>query len=397
MAHDGAVATHKTGKTGSPPKDQPAPCPYPDWSAMQAYYGHGVLPPAYFAPPMAPGHPPPPPYMWGPQPMMPPPFGTPYAAMYPHAGAYPHPLMPMMANPLSVEPAKSASSKDRSSNKKLKEIDGSAVSTGSGNSKKTSSSGDYSVEGSSHVNDLKVRRSLDGGLGTEATAAARNKDVLAPNPIMGNGAILPNQCFPSPVIKPTVTNVANSRAIGTPVSPLPGVMIPTHTGISTELSSKDEREVKREKRKQSNRESARRSRLRKQAETEELAIQVESLTAENTSLRSEIGKLTKSSEKLRLENSALVVKLKDTAAPPNAEMPLDKPAEVAASSSPCIVENFLSMIDETSKPGVNNHMEHSEPKLRQLLGSSAPTDSLSSAQTNTLHAAWGFCKLMLLT
>jgi plant G-box-binding factor len=44
-----------------------------------------------------------------------------------------------------------------------------------------------------------------------------------------------------------------------------------------------------------------------QAETEELAVQVESLTAENTSLRSEIGKLTKSSEKLRMENSALAV------------------------------------------------------------------------------------------
>ncbi|XBJ12758.1 hypothetical protein VPH35_017217 [Triticum aestivum] len=225
------------------------------------------MPPAYFAPAMAAGHPPPP-YMWGPQHMMPPPFGTPYA-MYPHGGAYPHPLVPMMASPLSVEPAKSANSKDKSSNKKLKEIDGSAVSTGSGNSKKTSSSGDYSGEGSSDVNDLKVsgtprKRSLDGGFDTEATVAARNKDVVASSPIIRNGAILSNQCFPAPVIKPSVTNVANSRAIGTPVSPLPGVMGPIHTGISTELSSKDEREVKREKRKQSNRESARRSRLRKQ-------------------------------------------------------------------------------------------------------------------------------------
>uniref|UniRef100_A0ACD5TDK9 Uncharacterized protein n=1 Tax=Avena sativa TaxID=4498 RepID=A0ACD5TDK9_AVESA len=379
MAHDEAVATQRTGKTASPPKDQPAPYPYPDWSAMQAYYGPGVLPPTYFAPAMAPGHPPPP-YMWGPQPMMPPPFGTPYAAMYPHGGAYPHPLMPMMANPLSVEPAKSASSKDKSSNKKLKEIDGTAVSTGSGNSKKTSSSEDYSGEGSSDVNDLKVngtprRRSLDGGLDTGATTVPRNTD-----PMMGNGAILPNQCFQAPVIKPSVTNVANSRAIGTPVSPLPGVMIPTHTGISTELSNKDEREVKREKRKQSNRESARRSRLRKQAETEELATQVESLTAENTSLRSEIGKLTKSSEKLRLENSALVVKLKETVVPTNMEMPPDKPAAaVAASSSPRIVENFLSMIDDTSKSGVSSHMEHSEPKLRQLLGSSTPTDAVAAS------------------
>ncbi|KAF6992126.1 hypothetical protein CFC21_009146 [Triticum aestivum] len=382
MAHDEAVAAQKTGKSGSPPKDQPAPSPYPDWSAVQAYYSSGVMPPAYFAPAIAAGHPPPP-YMWGPQHMMPPPFGTPYA-MYPHGGAYPHPLVPMMASPLSVEPAKSANSKDKSSNKKLKEIDGSAVSTGSGNSKKTSSSGDYSGEGSSDVNDLKVsgtprKRSLDGGFDAEAIAAARNKDVVASSPIIRNGAILSNQCFPAPVIKPSVTNVANSRAIGTPVSPLPGFTGPIHTGISTELSSKDEREVKREKRKQSNRESARRSRLRKQAETEELATQVESLTAENTSLKSEIGKLTKSSEKLRIENSALVVKLKGTAAPTNTEMPLDKSAAAAAaSSSPRIVENFLSMIDDTSKSGVNNHMEHSEPKLRQLLGSSATTDVVAA-------------------
>jgi hypothetical protein len=62
-----------------------------------------------------------------------------------------------MANPLSMEPAKSASSKEKGSNKKLKEVDGAAVSTGSGDSKKTmTSSGDYSAEGSSDVNDLKV-------------------------------------------------------------------------------------------------------------------------------------------------------------------------------------------------------------------------------------------------
>jgi plant G-box-binding factor len=42
-----------------------------------------------------------------------------------------------MVNPLSAEPAKSVNSKDNSLNKKLKEIDGTAVSTGSGNSEKT--------------------------------------------------------------------------------------------------------------------------------------------------------------------------------------------------------------------------------------------------------------------
>ncbi|XP_062232184.1 common plant regulatory factor 1-like isoform X2 [Phragmites australis] len=370
MAHDETVATQKTGKTASPPKDQPAAYPYPDWATMQAYYGPGVLPPTYFAPAIGPGHAPP--YMWGPQPIMPPPFGTPYAAMYPHSGAYPHPIVPMMSNPLSVEPA---DSKDKSFNKKLKEMDGNAVSAGSGNSKKTvSSSEDYSAEGSSDINDQKVRktprkRSSDDG--PETTAAANMEGVIVPNHTLGNTAILPHHCFPAPVIKPSATNVANSRAMGATISP-PGVMVPTHTGVPADLSIKDEREFKREKRKQSNRESARRSRLRKQAEAEELAIQVESLTAENTSLRSEISRLTDSSEKLRLENSALMVKLKDTAALTSAESSVDKAA--TSSSSPCAVENFLSMIDSTNTSGVSRHTEHGEPKLRQLLDSSSATD-----------------------
>ena len=99
----------------------------------------------------------------------------------------------------------------------------------------------------------------------------------------------------------------------------------------------DERELKREKRKQSNRESARRSRLRKQvngknkhrsfylvsyfiplvstsmlllqAEMEELSRKVDSLTAENMALRSEINKLVEDSEKIRSENATLMVPL----------------------------------------------------------------------------------------
>nr|AGT17125.1 G-box binding factor [Saccharum hybrid cultivar R570] len=368
MAQDEAVATQKTGNTASPSKDYPTPSPYPDWSTMQAYYGPGVLPPTYFAPAIAP-------YVWGPQPIMPPPFGTPYAAVYPHGGAYPHPLVPMMSTPLSMEPAKSANSKEKNSNKKLKEIDRTSVSASSGNSKRTmSSSEDYSAEDSSDVNDQKVnktsrKRSSDDGPGTETTTGANTECVLAPNHTLGNAAILPHHCFPAPVIKPSATNIANSRAIGTAISPSPGVMVPAHTAVQSDLSIKDERELKREKRKQSNRESARRSRLRKQAETQELATQVESLTAENTSLRTEIGRLTESSEKLRLENSALMVKLKDTAAP----TPADKAA--TSSSSPCAAaENFLSMIDSAKAAGVSRHTEHGEPNLRQLLDSSPAAD-----------------------
>lgn len=44
-----------------------------------------------------------------------------------------------------------------------------------------------------------------------------------------------------------------------------------------------------------------------QAETEELATKVESLTAENSVLKSEINRLTEKSEKLKLENTSLMV------------------------------------------------------------------------------------------
>ncbi|GJS59086.1 G-box-binding factor 1-like protein isoform X2 [Tanacetum coccineum] len=54
----------------------------------------------------------------------------------------------------------------------------------------------------------------------------------------------------------------------------------------------DERELKRQKRKQSNRESATRSRLRKQADCEELQARVEALNSENHSLRDELQRLS---------------------------------------------------------------------------------------------------------
>ena len=44
-----------------------------------------------------------------------------------------------------------------------------------------------------------------------------------------------------------------------------------------------------------------------QAEAEELAIKVDALTAENTTLKTEISRLKENSEKLKLENTTLVV------------------------------------------------------------------------------------------
>ncbi|KAI3692222.1 hypothetical protein L6452_32033 [Arctium lappa] len=62
-------------------------------------------------------------------------------------------------------------------------------------------------------------------------------------------------------------------------------------GMKHEAYLEDERELKRQRRKQSNRESARRSRLRKQAECDELAQRAEVLKEENSSLRAEVSRL----------------------------------------------------------------------------------------------------------
>ncbi|XP_062218073.1 bZIP transcription factor 1-D-like isoform X1 [Phragmites australis] len=74
----------------------------------------------------------------------------------------------------------------------------------------------------------------------------------------------------------------------------------------------DERELKKQKRKQSNRESARRSRLRKQAECEELGQRAEALRSENSSLRAELEKIRKEYENLLSQNASLKAKLGGT-------------------------------------------------------------------------------------
>ncbi|XP_024518719.1 G-box-binding factor 1 isoform X1 [Selaginella moellendorffii] len=74
----------------------------------------------------------------------------------------------------------------------------------------------------------------------------------------------------------------------------------------SDMWSQDERELKRQRRKQSNRESARRSRLRKQAECEELSTRVDALAVENAALRSELGRLMEERNKLAQENVTLM-------------------------------------------------------------------------------------------
>jgi plant G-box-binding factor len=74
-------------------------------------------------------------------------------------------------------------------------------------------------------------------------------------------------------------------------------------------SGADEREVKRLRRKQSNRESARRSRLRKQAECEDLTGRIQHLQQINAQLRLEFMNLAGSREELAHHASILENKL----------------------------------------------------------------------------------------
>ncbi|KAI5419060.1 bZIP transcription factor 16 isoform X2 [Lathyrus oleraceus] len=79
-------------------------------------------------------------------------------------------------------------------------------------------------------------------------------------------------------------------------------------GVHSQPWLQDERELKRQRRKQSNRESARRSRLRKQAECDELAQRADVLSEENASLRAELSRIKSEHAKALAENAALKAK-----------------------------------------------------------------------------------------
>lgn len=82
----------------------------------------------------------------------------------------------------------------------------------------------------------------------------------------------------------------------------------THNGGNGTQESwlQDEREVKRQRRKQSNRESARRSRLRKQAECEELGTRVDGLQLDNCQLKNELTNVSELLKQISEEHKRLV-------------------------------------------------------------------------------------------
>ncbi|XVE73766.1 hypothetical protein DITRI_Ditri11bG0144000 [Diplodiscus trichospermus] len=326
--------------------------------APTAYYAPRVMP-AYYNSAVASGHAPPP-YMWGPQPMMPP-YGAPYATIYPHGGVYAHPAVPLgshghgvpsspaAATPVDT-PTKSSGNTERGLMKKLKGFDGLAMSIGNG----TAENAEGGAEPRLSQSAVETEGSTDGSDGntTGMDQNGRKRSREGTPTIGGDGK---NEAKSNSVVGMTTAlelrNPPAMNAKSNPTSIPCGVM-------PSEVWLQNERELKRERRKQSNRESARRSRLRKQAETEDLARQVESLIAENATLRSEINQLTEKSEKLRLENAALVEGLKNAQLGHTEEIIMNKKEEKEG-----------EMYEKTSNSGA---------KLHQLLDTSPRADAVAA-------------------
>ncbi|PKA60652.1 Transcription factor HBP-1a [Apostasia shenzhenica] len=335
---------------------------YPDWSTFQAY--SPIPPPGFFHSAVA-SSPPPHPYVWGAQQFMPP-YGTPPPyVMYPHGGIYTHPSMAPVSHPFSpytmASPngdaetsggvlgsgeaeAKSSEAKEKSPIKKSKGSLGSLNMITGKNSElcKTSAtsangifsqSGDSRSEASSEESDAysenespqntsEVQNSSDvtnHRNGNTLHATSQNGRLSAQSQSM-HGQTMPIAPMPVPVPPGVVASPTTNLNIGwsasTPLRlpPIRGkvpatAVAPMVAGAPSELWMQDERELKRQRRKQSNRESARRSRLRKQAECEELAHCVEGLKEENVSLSEELNKIKMEYKQLLAQNTFLKEKL----------------------------------------------------------------------------------------
>ncbi|KAL8062825.1 hypothetical protein ABFX02_02G172400 [Erythranthe guttata] len=367
----------KAEKPSSPVTDQNNSVHvYPDWAAMQAFYGPRFAVPPYMNSGVASPHAPVP-YMWGPPQSMMPPYGPPYAAFYAHGGVYAHPGVPVASTALSMEtPVKSPGNADGGFVKKLKEFDGLAMSIGNGNGDSTEHDTDRRLSDSEETDG-----SSDGSNGVTPRAGQNGKKRSRQgSPSSGDGKAnkksnlvtavevgeKTTDVIPSAVKTMENTNTAlelNDPSQNVKSSPTNAPQ-PLMQNVSW---PQNDRELKRERRKQSNRESARRSRLRKQAETEELAVKVQALTTENMTLKAEINKLMESSEHLKLENTALAEKLRGAQVEQTEEANLHKIDELRM--KPVGTVNLLAR--------VNNNSD-GEPKLHQLLDSNPRTDAVAA-------------------
>ncbi|KAF3951299.1 hypothetical protein CMV_023035 [Castanea mollissima] len=307
----------------------------PDWSGFQAY---SPIPPHGFlaSSPQAP------PYMWGVQHIMPP-YGTPphpYVAMYPHGGIYAHPSIPgsypfspfAMPSPNGMAEASGNTPGNMEADNKPSEVKeklpikrskGSLGSlnmiTGKNNEhgktsgasangvySKSAESGSEGTSDGSDANSQSDSQLKSGQDSMEAEASQNGNSAHGPQ----NGG--PNT--PHAMVNPAMAMVPMSAIPGmrgkVPSTPVAGgIVTGSRDSVQSQLWLQDERELKRQRRKQSNRESARRSRLRKQAECDELAQRAEVLKEENSNLRSEVNRIRSEYDQLLAENASLKERL----------------------------------------------------------------------------------------
>ncbi|XP_059318206.1 transcriptional activator TAF-1-like [Lycium ferocissimum] len=405
----------KPEKSSSTAPDQSNIHVYPDWAAMQAYYGPRLAVPPYVNSAVTPGHAPHP-YMWGPLQTMMPPYGTPYAGVYAHGGVYAHPGVPIVSRPqgtgmtsspavsqtmdtasLSMDTsAKSSGNTEKGLNGLGMSIGNCSVDNGDGTDHGPSQSGqnegssDGSNTHSAEVGENSKKRSRettpdnsDDRKSQKLCSPQRTREVNGPSEKGTSVAVNPGSTagtLSGTVFPATTLELRNP--VGTLVKPSPTNVLRISPVVRGEAWLQNERELKREKRKQSNRESARRSRLRKQAETEELAMRVQSLTSENLALKSEINKFTKNSEKLKIENAALMERLKNKQQGQAKEVKLGEIDDKRL--QPVSTEDLLARVNNNGPFDRTNegefHENNSTPgaKLHQLLDASPRTDAVAA-------------------
>ncbi|KAG6633723.1 bZIP transcription factor 16-like isoform X1 [Carya illinoinensis] len=360
-------AATATATTQEPSSNTGTGAVNPDWSGFQAYSPippHGFLASSPQAPPYMWGvqHIMPP---YGTPP-------HPYVAMYPH-GVYAHPSMPPGSYPFSpfampspngmaetsvntpgnmeadVRPPSEVKEKlpikrSKGSLGSLNMITGknnehtktSGASANGVYSKSAESGSEGTSEGSDENSQSDSQLKSGGGQDSfEAEASQNGNSVHGPqnggpntphtivNQAMAmvplSGAAAPPLAVAGPTTNlnigmdywgaPTSSAIPAMRG-KVPSTPVAGgVVTGSRDSVQSQLWIQDERELKRQRRKQSNRESARRSRLRKQAECDELAQRAEVLKEENASLRSEVSRIRSEYDQLLAENASLKEKL----------------------------------------------------------------------------------------
>ncbi|EPS71187.1 hypothetical protein M569_03573, partial [Genlisea aurea] len=320
-----------------------------DWASFQAY---SPMPPHGFLASSPQAHP----YIWGVQQFIPP-YGTsphPYVTMYPHGGLYAHPTMAPGTYPFSpygmpspngvAEPSSNAAGPETGGkspegkgklpikrskgslgslnmitgkvNEPERHLSGAAANGSHPKSCETASGGssEGSDANSQHESQVKSGdQSSDQGeeLPQNGVAAqsSQNGRSIPPHGMMTS--TLPIVPVPAVGAVSGIPGPATNLNIGidywgttpTPSSSIPGSG--SRDSIQPQMYIQDERELKRQKRKLSNRESARRSRLRKQADFDELAQRAEALKEENASLRAELSRLKAEYEQLVAQNASL--------------------------------------------------------------------------------------------